>query len=170
MGDISRIEIKGKYVGIVGLHAVLEEVAKKCSGLSEEQIGRELLSGVGRHNYIPRRAEGDYMKALLREFKRYIGEKVEEESPKGLRIVILGPGCARCDYLEQETRGALAELGLPADLEHISDPRAILKYKVMGTPALIINDRVVSVGKVLGKEEIKRFIGEVLSDASQEGG
>ncbi|MBW1709879.1 MAG: thioredoxin family protein [Deltaproteobacteria bacterium] len=75
-----------------------------------------------------------------------------------MEIKVLGPGCAQCDRLEREIMQVLNEINLAADLEHITDIKEIGQYGVMGTPALIINGKVKSVGKVPPKEKIKRWI------------
>lgn len=63
-------------------------------------------------------------------------------------IKILGPGCVTCAALERATRAALAELGLDATVEHVTDYAAIAGYGVMSTPALVIDDQVVLAGRV----------------------
>jgi small redox-active disulfide protein 2 len=77
---------------------------------------------------------------------------------KYLEIKILGPGCMQCDKLEREVMSVLAELSLPADLEHVRDISKFKEYGVFGTPALIINGEVKSVGKVPLKSEIKKWV------------
>lgn len=63
-------------------------------------------------------------------------------------IKVLGSGCANCQNLEKATREALAELGLGAELEHVTDPGEIASYGVMRTPALVIDEDVVLSGRV----------------------
>jgi len=84
----------------------------------------------------------------------------EEEPSRGLVIRILGPGCARCEMMTQEVMGALSEMGVAANVEHVTDIREIVKYRVMGSPALVINGRVVSVGQVPDRGKIKKWIAE----------
>ncbi len=98
-------------------------------------------------NYIPASAHDDYREAFLREFKKALGEKIEEER-HGLSLKILGPGCSSCDRLEQAAMAALSELGLPAAVEHVRDVREITAMGVFGVPALLINDEVKAVGTV----------------------
>ncbi len=66
----------------------------------------------------------------------------------------LGSGCAKCNTLEENTRQALAELGMNDTIEHITDFAQIASYGVISTPALVVDGKVVSYGKVLKKEEI----------------
>ena len=63
-------------------------------------------------------------------------------------IKVLGPGCANCKNLERVTRQALAELGLDATIEKVTDYPSIAGYGVMSTPALVIDDRLVLSGRV----------------------
>lgn len=78
-------------------------------------------------------------------------------------VKVLGSGCAKCDALEAATRDALTELGMDTTIEHITDFTQIAAYGVMTTPALVVDGKVVSYGKVLKKEEviliIKRYRG-----------
>ena len=77
-----------------------------------------------------------------------------------MKISILGSGCKKCLKLEENARNALKELGLEddADVEKITDVKDIMNYGVMMTPALAVDDKVVSSGKVLSVEEIKKLI------------
>jgi small redox-active disulfide protein 2 len=63
-------------------------------------------------------------------------------------IKVLGSGCTNCQKLETATRAALVELGLDAELEHVTDPGEIASYGVMRTPALVVDDEVVLSGRV----------------------
>ena len=119
---------------------------------------------MGKRNFIPDRAAEDYGKAFLREFKKYLGKPCEDAAPEGLEIKVLGPGCAQCDRLDQELKNIMAETGIVADIEHVRDIKEIGKYGVMGTPALIINRQVKSVGSVPPKAKIITW----LKDAEKE--
>ncbi|MCX5909235.1 MAG: thioredoxin family protein [Deltaproteobacteria bacterium] len=75
-----------------------------------------------------------------------------------LQIRVLGPGCPNCQKFEREAFNAVAELEVAADLDHVRDVRKITEYGVTRTPALVINGQVKSVGQVLSREQIKKFI------------
>lgn len=75
-----------------------------------------------------------------------------------LDIKILGTGCKKCNELEKNTKQALNNLDIHINVEHITDLSQIVKYGVMLTPALVINEKVVSTGKVLKTEEIESLI------------
>jgi len=158
MPDIIQIRIDGKLIGVVGLQKIMEDMATSFADKNDLEIREEILSRAAQHNYIPRRVEEAYGLALVREFRRFLGEEVEESPQSGLQIVVLGPGCARCTQLEKDVREALAELALPGELIHVDNLREIARYGVMGAPALIINGKVVSVGTTPRKVEIKKWL------------
>lgn len=73
-------------------------------------------------------------------------------------IKILGTGCKKCVQLTENTQTALENLGLDAEIVKITDILAIAEMGVMSTPALAINDRVLSAGKVLSAREIEALL------------
>lgn len=76
-------------------------------------------------------------------------------------VKVLGSGCAKCNALEQAVREALAELGMETAIDHVTDFAQIASYGVMTTPALVVDGKVVSYGKVLKKDEAKALIQSV---------
>ena len=75
-----------------------------------------------------------------------------------MKIVILGPGCPRCHEVEKRTINALAELGLAADGEKVSDIKKIMEFNILGTPGLVIDGKVLCSGRIPRLEEIKAWI------------
>ncbi|MCX6749897.1 MAG: thioredoxin family protein [Candidatus Pacearchaeota archaeon] len=75
-----------------------------------------------------------------------------------MKIKVLGSGCPNCKILEANTKKALDELKIKADVEKVTDIGKIIEYGVMSTPALVIDEKVVSVGRVLTSEEIKKLL------------
>lgn len=71
---------------------------------------------------------------------------------------MLGPGCAKCNQLEAATKEALAQLGMDPAIDHVADFVQIAAYGVMTTPALVVDGKVVSFGKVLKKDEIVKIL------------
>lgn len=71
-----------------------------------------------------------------------------------MEIKVLGPGCPRCQQTEENVKEAVSEAGLDASIDKITDVMEIAKYGVFGTPAVIVDGEVKSVGKVPKKEEI----------------
>jgi hypothetical protein len=157
-GDIVQVTIGGHLIGIVGLKKVMENLAQKASGMSDAECREFLYRGIPDQNYIPPKMVEEYKDALLRAFKVFTG-KIKEEGPAGgVRIQVLGPGCHNCDRMEQDVRDVLAELKMPGDLSHVTDPAEIGKYGLMGVPALVINGRVVCVGTLPDRNRIKQWL------------
>lgn len=77
-----------------------------------------------------------------------------DDGEKAARVKVLGTGCAKCNVLKAATKEALVELGMNPAIEHVTDFAQIATYGVMSTPALVVDGKVVSYGKVLKKEEI----------------
>ena len=75
-------------------------------------------------------------------------------------IKILGPGCINCRKVEELVREAVAEAGIEADIEKVSDIMRIANYGVFGTPAVVVDGQVKSVGKIPKKEEILTWLGK----------
>lgn len=158
MADIKQIRVKGNLVGVVGLQKIMEGMAAEFADRSDGEIGKEILQQAAQDNYIPRSAEEAYEKVLIKEFKRFLGQKVEEEPLPGLQVIVLGPGCARCSQLESDVREVLGDLQLPGELIHVDDYREIARYGVLGVPALIVNGKVVSVGTTPTRQQIKAWL------------
>lgn len=73
-------------------------------------------------------------------------------------IKILGSGCKNCEILKENTEAAIKELGLEAEIIKVTDFKEIMAYGVMSTPALVIDEQVVSFGKVLKSKDIVKLI------------
>ncbi|NLM91131.1 MAG: thioredoxin family protein [Candidatus Cloacimonetes bacterium] len=84
-----------------------------------------------------------------------------EAAKKAPGVKVLGSGCARCQALERAAKEALAELGMDATVDHVTNFAQIASYGVMTTPALVIDGKVVSYGKVLSKDEVKALLQKV---------
>jgi len=73
-------------------------------------------------------------------------------------IKVLGPGCAKCQQTEKVVKEAVAETGVSATVEKITDIRKIAEYGVFGTPAVVVDGDVKCVGKVPSKQDVKKWI------------
>ena len=73
-------------------------------------------------------------------------------------IKVLGPGCPRCQQTEKIVKEALAEAGVDASVKKITDTMEIAGYGVFGTPAVVIDGEVKSVGKIPSKSDVKSWI------------
>lgn len=160
--EVTQIRVKGNLVGIIGLQDIMKAMVSDYSQQTEEATGAEMVRQLAVKNYIPDSARADYSRALVREFKKFIGQPVEEEAVTELSVIILGQGCAQCSRLEMDVRDVMAQMNMPGELIHVSDLREIAKFGVMGTPALIINKRVVSVGITPDKKKILHWLEEAI--------
>jgi len=156
--DVTQIRVGKHPAGIIGLKVVLEEVANECRGKPDDEIKEELFQRLSKKNYISNNAREIYGQAFLREYKKHVGEPFEETEAGGLEIKVLGPGCPRCEKLEQDLMAMMAELNIAAGLEHVRDPIEIANYGVMGTPGLIINGEVKAVGSVPPPKKLKEWL------------
>ncbi len=75
-----------------------------------------------------------------------------------MTIEILGTGCAKCRALEENVKQAVAKSGKFAQIKKVDDITEIMKYGVMSTPGLVIDSKVVSVGKVPSVDDIVKLI------------
>ena len=75
-----------------------------------------------------------------------------------MRIKILGSGCANCKTLFRRTEDALRELNIQAELVKVEDIQGIMSYGIMSTPGLVINEKVVSQGRVPSVDTLKEVI------------
>jgi len=79
-------------------------------------------------------------------------------------IQVLGTGCAKCKTLAPNVEAAVRELGLAASVEKVEDLREIMRFKVMSTPALVLDGKVQSTGKVLPIDAIKQLLGGAVGE------
>ncbi|WP_196607217.1 thioredoxin family protein [Pectinatus frisingensis] len=77
-----------------------------------------------------------------------------------MEIKILGSGCANCKKLEKNAQEAIQQLQKDISITKVQDIREIMKYGVIRTPAIVINEKVKMSGKVCTVEEIKQYIEE----------
>ena len=87
--------------------------------------------------------------------------KAESAKIEGASIKILGSGCAKCQSLEAATKEALTEMDKDIAIDHVTDFAQIAAYGVMTTPALVVDGKVVSFGKVLKKDEVVTILKKV---------
>ena len=73
-------------------------------------------------------------------------------------IKVLGPGCAKCQQTEKIVKEAVAEAGVSATVEKVTDLMKIAGYGVFGTPAVVVDGEVKCVGKIPTKEDVKGWL------------
>ena len=75
-----------------------------------------------------------------------------------MEIKVLGPGCARCQQAAEHVKEVVAESGIKANIEKVTNAMEIAGYGVFGTPAVVIDGDVKCVGKIPSKEEIREWL------------
>jgi small redox-active disulfide protein 2 len=75
-------------------------------------------------------------------------------------ILVLGPGCARCNMLHRNVESAVKELGIECEIFMVSDPAAIAGFGIMSTPALIIDGELKVAGKLPAIDRLKKILTE----------
>jgi hypothetical protein len=163
---VTQINVGGHATGIIGLQPILEEIANKYKGKTDDEIEAELLNRLSKKNYISSRTRDVYGQAFLREYKKFVGEPFEDTLDGGLEIKVLGPGCPRCEKLEQDLMAMMAELNIAAGLDHVRNPLEIGSYGIMGMPALIINGEVKASGSVPPKSKLKEWLLEAAKSST----
>ena len=73
-------------------------------------------------------------------------------------IKVLGAGCKSCHNQYENTAAAVKKLGLEIDVEYITDMQKVMEYGVMSMPAIVVNEKVVSMGKVLKTSEVENIL------------
>lgn len=76
-------------------------------------------------------------------------------------IKVLGAGCKSCHEQYENAKKAVADLGFPVEVEYITDMEEVTAYGVMSMPALVVNEKVVSMGKVLKPAEVIKLLGKL---------
>jgi small redox-active disulfide protein 2 len=71
-----------------------------------------------------------------------------------MKILVMGPGCPKCEQAEKNVRDAVAEAGIAADIEKVKDFQEIAKYGIFSTPAVVIDGEVKVVGKAPSKKDV----------------
>lgn len=159
--EITTIIVSGFRVGMIGLKEVFQE-AQKRNFDSEEELKQFLLDKSEEKNYVPDSKREDYAQAVLKAYKKFIGEKVEEDRTGFPIIRVLGPGCPACENLERDIRDLLAKLNLAAEVEHVRDVNEIAEYGMIRTPGLVINNELVINGRVPRPEKLAQLLQEKL--------
>ena len=75
-----------------------------------------------------------------------------------INIKVLGPGCNNCHLVEENTKAAVAQLGLEAEIEHVTDRAEYPTYGLLFTPGLVIDGKLVSGGRIPSVADISRWL------------
>ena len=71
---------------------------------------------------------------------------------------VLGGGCCKCENLLEAVKEAVSEKGIEAEIEYITDMARIMEYGIMSTPALMIDNKIVSMGRVLKAKDVLKYL------------
>jgi len=82
-----------------------------------------------------------------------------------LTIKVLGPGCANCKTVESVARKAVADLAIEAEVIKVTEYPEIMKYNIMSTPGLVINEKLVSAGRIPSAAEVTTWLTTALESA-----
>ncbi len=160
LSDVTQIKIGKHKVGFVGLKEAFKDMAEVYTEKPDGIVAEELLTRLSKKNYISDKVQKEYGRAFVREFRKFFGQPFDDENFEGLEIKVLGAGCVLCNSLENEVMEVLSDMNLIADLEHVRDVEQIAKYRVKGTPALIINGKVMCSGRIPSKNKIRKWLEE----------
>ncbi|MDF1615482.1 thioredoxin family protein [Desulfurivibrio dismutans] len=146
-------------IGLLGLdvalgHALADQVSPR------QEILDRLYRQIARQNYIPAGREELYRRALEQEYDRLKHGKPRRDG--ALQIRILGPGCVSCNRLGEMVLEVMSELDIPADILQIQDPDEIGRFGMPRTPALVINDRLLSAGKLPPKAKLEEWLRDAI--------
>jgi len=163
---LRKIRVGNFVVGVTGLDALLEDTLGRGWRPGQEGLREALVQGLrAAGNYIASGTEGAYGEALAELYRQYFNSARRQAPPAEqgqqggvMKIEILGPGCARCRATEEVVRKALAELGVEAHVEHVTDPVEFARRGVMLTPGVVIDGQVKSSGRVPALEEAKSWL------------
>ena len=75
-----------------------------------------------------------------------------------MNIKVLGGGCCKCENLLVAAKEAVAEKGIEAKIEYITDMTRIMEYGIMSTPALMIDNKIVSMGRALKAKDVLKYL------------
>ncbi len=75
-----------------------------------------------------------------------------------LTIKVLGSGCANCKRLEAVARKVVSDLGVEAEIVHVTDYAEIMKYPILSTPGLVVDEKLVSAGRIPNETDIAGWL------------
>lgn len=151
-----QLKIGQATIGLLGLDVALARL--KESNLKRSEAIRQLFEAIASQNYIPTGMQEQYREALAREYDRLqSGRQSKDET---LTIRILGPGCVSCNNIQKLVIEIMDEMQVAADIFQVHDLDEIGRFGVMQTPALIINGKLKSAGRLPTRSQIEEWLRE----------
>jgi small redox-active disulfide protein 2 len=80
-----------------------------------------------------------------------------------LNIKVLGPGCANCQKVEAAVKNAVTNMGVAAEIVKVTETTQIMAYKLLATPGLVINEKVVAAGRIPSSAEVMTWVADALN-------
>jgi small redox-active disulfide protein 2 len=151
------IRIGTSSIGLLGLDLALNQAAAK--ELTEDEAVAFLFAAISRDNYVPSAAAARYREALRQAYREHLRPETKLSGPPVIRI--FGTGCVSCNSLQKLVIEALNAMGMAADIEQIHDPDEIGRHGILMTPALMINGRVKSSGRMPTPAQIEEWLREI---------
>ncbi len=154
-----QIRIGQATIGLLGLDVALNHAMQ--DELSHREAVNQLFETIASQNYIPAGMRDEYRKALAREYSRL--QNGQERQNESLTIRILGPGCVSCNNIQSLVFEIMSNMQIAADIFQIHDLDEIGRLGVVQTPALIINNKIVSKGRLPNRSEIEQWLSEAIA-------
>ncbi len=157
-----QLKIGQATIGLMGLDVTMNRLMRE--NLPRETAVNELFQAVAGKNYIPPGMADKYRQALALEYDRLMAGGLKNDNKKSLTIRILGSGCVSCNNLQKLIIEIMARIEVAADIFQIHDLDEIGRYGVMQTPALIINGRLKSAGRLPTSSQIEEWLRQEMED------
>jgi hypothetical protein len=155
---VSIVKIKGIGTALKGFEKLFTQAEEKK--LKEEDLVEFVLDGLKKLNTLSQKDENLLREAIPHKYKRYLnGQPLSSEDKKPfVDIRLLGSSNNAYMQLEKEAMDAVVELDVEGPFRQIRDQDEIAEYGMHPIPALVINGKVVSAGRIIRKDEIKKLI------------
>lgn len=144
-------------MGLFGFGKRMEEETKggcRCGSTSVNEPVNECCCGT-----VPTEESECGCNGPVSEDKTFVAEEGTCAcGGKGCRIKVLGAGCKSCHELHENVKKAVADMNLDAVVEYITDMEKVMSYGVMSMPAIVVNEQVVSMGKVLKPAQVEELL------------
>ncbi len=167
--SLKQINIGGNQVGLSDLDDIFEQV-REIGIKDDEHLKNLLFEKVKSKNYVPPKMENIYKEALLEEYKVFTGElKARSRKSDFPEIRVYGAGCSRCEQLDRMTMEIIATKGMAVDYQYVTDIKEITAKGIIGSPTLVINNKVASIGKVPSRKELEKLLMKAVVESGGQG-